>query len=108
MSELILSLRSSSPSPSVIFPLRSRIVTPSTTRSSICMPLSSPTTAKRAVSATAAVYDQKDRSAYYATRKSVKKQAQLCVLCADLAPASDPLPDRLHDDVEHRDEHDVQ
>src|SRR5688500_17769838 len=37
MSELILSLRSSSPSPSVIFPLRSRIVTPSTTRSSICI-----------------------------------------------------------------------
>src|SRR4029453_13533574 len=37
MSELILSLRSSSPSPSVIFPFRSRIVTPSTTRSSICI-----------------------------------------------------------------------
>src|ERR1043166_187951 len=37
MRELILSLRSSSPSPSVIFPLRSRIVPPSTTRSSICI-----------------------------------------------------------------------
>src|SRR6478672_995598 len=41
MRELILSLRSSSPSPRVIFPLRSRIVTPSTTRSSICIALSS-------------------------------------------------------------------
>src|SRR3954466_7978986 len=37
ISELILSFRSSSPSPSVIFPLRSSIVTPSTTRSSICI-----------------------------------------------------------------------
>src|SRR5688500_2809864 len=37
MSELILSFRSSSPSPSVILPLRSRIITPSTTRSSICI-----------------------------------------------------------------------
>src|SRR5436190_297319 len=41
MSELILSLRSSSPSPSVIFPLRSRIVTSLTTLSSICITLSS-------------------------------------------------------------------
>src|SRR5688500_7331397 len=37
MSELILSLRSSSPSPRVILPLRSRSITPSTTRSSICI-----------------------------------------------------------------------
>ena len=48
MSELILSLRSSSPSPSVIFPLRSRIVTPLTTLSSICITLSSnPTVSNR-------------------------------------------------------------
>ena len=38
---LILSFRSLSPSPSVILPLRSRIVTPLTTRSSICIAASS-------------------------------------------------------------------
>src|SRR3954468_13317103 len=87
MSELILSFRSSSPSPSVILPFRSRIVTLSTTRSSICIaapparprsgapaPPPSRRPNKACVRSTGLQESmKKDRPAYYAGSNTVKK-----------------------------------
>src|SRR5215217_4943374 len=108
MSELILSLRSSSPSPSVILPLRSSIVTPSTTRSSICI-----AALLRLVSGDyrrwAAPVDGaspcpaarlwKDRAEYYAFKKSVKKTPLFLRVLLDV-PGLGPAvaAQRLHHD----------
>src|SRR5262245_61769893 len=140
--ELILSLRSSSPSPSVILPLRSRIVTPLTIRSSIC--IASPSNPRRvewrrsdgpsrppAGAARIPNSYKKDRSAYYALRRSVKNASSFTVgrrppMRSDITttPSSSassllgrgrfrrPSPGqpakRLHDDIKDRDEQQVQ
>src|SRR5207248_685154 len=108
--ELILSLSSSSPSPSVIFPLRSRIVIPPTTRSSICMAvLLLGRSGSSAAPAALPVRRKKDLPAYYDHSNSVKRISDLGVrfVCPMRRPG-ELFADRFDDDVQDRNEDDVQ
>src|SRR3954467_10546621 len=106
--ELILSLRSSSPSPSVILPFRSRIVTPPTTRSSISIAVSLLSRASSRHSSP--TFRRPKRPA------SVLRDSEKCQIFSGLRlrmprlrrRAGHPFPERFNHHVQNRYEDDVQ